>query len=100
MTRLILTVRPSLVAKPFHLAFTRPVVEIDGTETETTWGTTEFTLGTGHHEIAVAFRYRGTHKAKLARARHELTTAEGGAEVRLTAQLGARNGSSFTITES
>ncbi|MER8182726.1 hypothetical protein [Kitasatospora sp. NPDC094015] len=99
MTVLTVTVSPSLVAKPFHLAFTRPVVEIDGIETETAWGTTEFTLGSGQHEIAVAFRYRGTHKAKLARARHELAVADGTERVRLTARLGARNGSSFTITE-
>ncbi|GAA1383349.1 hypothetical protein GCM10009639_03530 [Kitasatospora putterlickiae] len=98
MATLILTIRPALVAKPFHLAFTKPVVTIDGIENETTWGETEFNLKSGAHQISVAFRYRGQRAAQLAIARREIVLDNQTPHVRLTAQLGARNGSSFTIT--
>lgn len=41
MVKVLVDIRPSLVALPFHRAFTRPVVEIDGVEWPARWGTTE-----------------------------------------------------------
>ncbi|MFD9124423.1 hypothetical protein [Kitasatospora sp. NPDC059571] len=98
MAKLTIDIRPAPVARFFHRAFTRPVVELDGAETETAWGTTELPVGSGPHTIAVAFRYRGQRTAVLALSREEFTVAPDAAEVRLTARLGARNGSRFTIT--
>lgn len=98
MAQLIIDIRPSMVAQPFHRAFTKPVVELDGVETETVWGTTQWQVESGSHQIGVAFRYRGQRNARLALGRAEFTVDDQTAEVRLTAQLGARNGSSFTIT--
>ncbi|WP_280717570.1 hypothetical protein [Kitasatospora sp. MAP5-34] len=98
MAKLIVDIRPSLIALPFHRAFTRPVIELDGSETVTAWGATELPVGTGPHRISVYFRYRGQRAARLGIGRTEITVDGSTAVVRLTARLGPRNGSNFTIT--
>ncbi|WP_327283299.1 MULTISPECIES: hypothetical protein [unclassified Streptomyces] len=97
MTKLIVDIRPSLVALPFHRAFTRPLLEIDGVEREAAWGTTEVAVEAGAHRLAVYFRYRGQRTARLGVGHEEFTVDGSMSELRVTARLGARNGSSFRV---
>ncbi|WP_406476701.1 hypothetical protein [Streptomyces sp. NBC_01615] len=98
MVKVLVDIRPSLVALPFHRAFTRPVVEIDGVEWSARWGTTEIPVEAGAHEIAVFFRYKGQRAARLGVGADELTVHDSpGTESRVTARLGARNGSGFKV---
>ncbi|WP_369388972.1 hypothetical protein AB5J72_16265 [Streptomyces sp. CG1] len=99
MARLSVEIRPSRMARPFHLAFTRPFVDIDGTEIPAQWGTTEIPVTSGPHEIAVYFRYRGQKSARLGIGRAEFT-ADGSSDslpVSVSAVLGTRNGSPFKV---
>jgi hypothetical protein len=99
MVRVLVDIRPSLVALFFHRAFTRPVVEIDGVEWPATWGTTEVSLEVGAHEIAVFFRYKGRRTARLGMGTQELTVRDDtSTPPRVTARLGPRNGSTFKVT--
>jgi hypothetical protein len=99
MVRVLVDIRPSLVALPFHRAFTRPVVEIDGVEWPARWGTTEVQVEAGAHEIAVFFRYKGQRTARLGMGTQELTVREDtSTPPRVTTRLGPRNGSNFKIT--
>jgi hypothetical protein len=99
MVKVLVDIRPSLVALPFHRAFTRPVVEIDGVEWPAKWGTTEVPVEEGAHEIAVFFRYKGQRSARLGVGTDELTVHDApGTQPRVTARLGPRNGSSFKVT--
>ncbi|MDF2270720.1 hypothetical protein P2Q00_35630 [Streptomyces coacervatus] len=96
--KVLVDIRPSLVALPFHRAFTRPVVEIDGVEWPARWGTTEIPVEAGAHEIAVFFRYKGQRAARLGVGTEELTVHHTpGAQSRVTARLAPRNGSSFKV---
>jgi hypothetical protein len=98
MVKVLVDIRPSVLALPFHRAFTRPVVEIDGVEWPARWGTTEVSVGAGVHEVAVFFRYKGQGSARLGVGTDELTVRDGeGTQPRVTARLGARNGSSFKV---
>ncbi|MGW1073241.1 hypothetical protein [Streptomyces sp. NPDC002537] len=97
MMKLLVDIRPSLVARPFHLLFTRPLVEIDGVESEARWGTTEIPVGTGPHEMAVYFRYRGQRRARLGLGRKEFTADDSVPRLRARAALGPFNGSHFRI---
>ncbi|MFJ7902244.1 hypothetical protein ACIQ6V_17420 [Streptomyces sp. NPDC096198] len=98
MVKVLVDIRPSPVALPFHRVFTRPVVEIDGVERTVRWGVTEVSAEEGDHEVAVFFRYRGQRAARLGLGTGQLTVrADAAAQPRVTARLGARNGSSFTV---
>lgn len=97
MTKLLVHIRPSLIALPFHRVFTRPLVEIDGVEREAAWGTTEVPIDAGAHRLAVYFRYRGQRTARLGVGREEFTVDGSMPELLVTARLGPRNGSSFRV---
>ncbi|MFD6938293.1 hypothetical protein ACFXPW_11840 [Streptomyces goshikiensis] len=97
MTKMLVRIRPSLIALPFHRVFTRPLVEIDGIEREAAWGTTEIPVGAGEHQLAVYFRYRGQRTARLGLGRKDFTVDGSIPELRVTAQLGPRNGSAFRV---
>ncbi|MFF2513645.1 hypothetical protein [Streptomyces sp. NPDC058086] len=98
MVKVLVDIRPSLVALPFHRAFTRPVVEIDGVEWPARWGTTEVSVEAGAHEMAVFFRYKGQRTARLGVGTEELTVhSDAGTQPRVMARLGPRNGSSFKV---
>ncbi|GHE12087.1 hypothetical protein GCM10010339_74190 [Streptomyces alanosinicus] len=98
MVNVVVDIRPSLVAMPFHRAFTRPVVDIDGVEWPARWGTTEVLIEPGAHKIAVFFRYKGQRAARLGVGTEEFTV-QGDARIqpRVTARLGPRNGSGFKV---
>jgi hypothetical protein len=95
--KLVVTVRPSLVASWFHHLLTRPFVDIDGIEHPVAWGTTALHVGPGARRISVFFRYRGQHAARLGEGGAELP-AVGPQGLRVRAQLGVRNGSPFHVT--
>ncbi|MGW1749251.1 hypothetical protein ACWCRD_27315 [Streptomyces sp. NPDC002092] len=98
MVKVLVDIRPSLVALPFHRALTRPVVEIDGVEWPARWGTTEVSIEPGVHEIAVFFRYKGQRGARLGVGTEELTVpGDARTQPRVTARLGPRNGSNFKV---
>lgn len=98
MVKVLVDIRPSLVAEFFHRAFTRPVVEIDGVEWPAKWGTTEVSIEPGAHEVAVFFRYKGQRAARLGEGTAELTVPDNAhTQPRVTARLGPRNGSSFKV---
>lgn len=90
-------VTPSLIAAWFHRLFTHPVVEIDGQEQATRWGTTEITVAPGEHRMSVFFRYRRQHHTRLAETTREFSTDSDVRRVDITARLGPRNGSRFRI---
>ncbi|MFD8221282.1 hypothetical protein ACFV2U_48475 [Streptomyces sp. NPDC059697] len=98
MARLSVDVRPSWIARPFHLVFTRPFMDIDGTELAAQWGTTEVPVTTGPHEMAVYFRYRGQKAARLGIGRAEFAVNGSADPVVVRAALGIRNGSPFKVT--
>ncbi|MEU9545625.1 hypothetical protein SAMN05446589_1796 [Streptomyces sp. OV198] len=97
MARLSIEIRPSWIARPFHLAFTRPFMDVDGTESAAQWGTTEIAVTTGPHEIAVYFRYRGQETARLGIGRAEFTVDGSADPLVVRAVLGVRNGSPFKV---
>ncbi|GHG81191.1 hypothetical protein [Streptomyces griseocarneus] len=97
MTNISVHIRPSLIALPFHRAFTRPVVEVDGVERQAAWGTTEVAVDGGTHRLAVYFRYRGQRTARLGEGHAEFTVDGSVPEIRVTARLGSRNGSHFRV---
>ncbi|MET7898545.1 hypothetical protein [Streptomyces mirabilis] len=97
MARLSIEIRPSWIARPFHLAFTRPFMDVDGTESAAQWGTTEIPVSTGPHEIAVYFRYRGQKTARLGIGRAEFTVEGSADPLVVRAVLGVRNGSPFKV---
>lgn len=92
-------VRPHPVAAVFHHLLTFPVVEIDGREYVMKWGTGKVPVTAGQHRISVFFRYRGQKGTHLAESSREFTVDGTARRVRITAQLGARNGSRFRISE-
>ncbi|WP_445528452.1 hypothetical protein [Streptomyces cyslabdanicus] len=94
----VVTVQASPVAAWFHHLFTRPVIEIDGTEHAAKWGTTDIAVTSGVHHVSVYFRYRGQSRARLAEAGRDVPTGDGGRRMSVHARLGPRNGSSFRIT--
>ncbi|MCX4631362.1 hypothetical protein [Streptomyces sp. NBC_01443] len=97
MTKLLIHIQPSLIALPFHRAFTRPLVDIDGVEREAAWGTTEIPVEAGTHHLAVYFRYRGQRSARLGVGHEEFAVDGSMPELRVTARLGPRNGSGFRV---
>ncbi|MCX4579390.1 hypothetical protein OHB41_40680 [Streptomyces sp. NBC_01571] len=98
MARLNIGIRPSWVARPFHLAFTRPFTDIDRTEWAARWGTTEIPVATGPHEIAVHFRYRGQKSARPGIGRAEFVVDGSSGPLALRAVLDVRNGSPCKVT--
>lgn len=108
--KLILEIRPSPFAAPFHHLFTRPGVEIDGTETALTWGWSVLRVAPGAHRVEMYFRYRGQKHVRLGRSSARLHTGwpksepEPGtrpgppSDTYVRARLGLRNGSLFEIT--
>ncbi|GAA2929855.1 hypothetical protein GCM10020221_27110 [Streptomyces thioluteus] len=90
-------VRPSPVAAWFHRLLTHPVVEVDGREYASAWGTREIPVTPGPHRISVYFRYRGQHRARLAESSREFTAEQGVRRVHITARLGPLNHSRFRI---
>ncbi|WRZ89521.1 hypothetical protein OHB54_10865 [Streptomyces sp. NBC_01007] len=97
MTRLRVEIRPSWIARLFHLAFTRPFVDIDGTESRAQWGTTEIPVATGAHEVGVYFRYRGQKSARLGMGKAAFTVDGSSDPLFVRAVLGMRNGSPFKV---
>ncbi|MEU8693775.1 hypothetical protein [Streptomyces sp. NPDC048665] len=97
MARLSVLIRPSRMAQPFHLLFTRPFVDIDGVEIPAQWGTMEIPIIAGSHEISVYFRYRGQKSARLGSGRAEFTTDGSSDVLPVSAVLGTRNGSPFRV---
>ncbi|MER6069674.1 hypothetical protein ABT187_12650 [Streptomyces sp. NPDC001817] len=59
---------------------------------------TEIPIEPGVHEIAVFFRYKGQRAARLGVGTEEFTVpGDARTQLRVTARLGPRNGSSFKV---
>ncbi|MFC5201992.1 hypothetical protein [Streptomyces kaempferi] len=97
MARLNIEIRPSWIARPFHLAFTRPFMDVDGTESAAWWGTTEVPVTAGPQDIAVYFRYRGQKSARLGIGSAAFVVDGSSDPLALRAVLGVRNGSPFKV---
>ncbi|KJK57434.1 hypothetical protein [Saccharothrix sp. ST-888] len=99
MVRLLVDIRPFPGMLLFHRAFTRPLVDIDGVETEARWGgVTQLPVEPGLHDLAVYFRYRFQKKARLATGRAELNADGTMPELPVKARLGPFNHSHFRVT--
>ncbi|MEV6794410.1 hypothetical protein AB0M87_21015 [Streptomyces sp. NPDC051320] len=94
---LVVNVAASPIAAWFHHLFTRPVVEIDGSEHAARWGTTEIPLVSGGHRLNVYFRYRWQNNTRLAESSSDFAVGNGSRRVSVDVQLGSRNGSCFRI---
>ncbi|QIY99313.1 hypothetical protein HEP87_42050 [Streptomyces sp. S1D4-11] len=79
------------------MAFTRPFMDVDGTELAAQWGTTEIPVTAGSHEIAVYFRYRRQKTARLGIGWAEFTVDGSSDPLVVRAVLGVRNGSPFKV---
>jgi hypothetical protein len=95
--KIVLDVKPSLIAAWFHRLLTNPVVEIDGSRADvTSWGRTALRTAPGKHHLTVYFRYRGQKTARLGEST-AVIEARSGQELHVVARLGPRNGSDFRI---
>ncbi|MEV7124107.1 hypothetical protein [Kitasatospora griseola] len=96
MAVLVVEVRPHWFTAWFHRMATEPVVDVDGVESRARWGVNRVPVTEGRHVVSVWFRYRGQQAARLGAGGCELTVADG-AQVPVSARLGVRNGSHFTV---
>ncbi|MGK4579950.1 hypothetical protein [Kitasatospora sp. HPMI-4] len=98
MVKLLVHIKPSPVNVAFHRVFTRPLVDVDGVETEARWdGLTEIAVEPGRHDIEVYFRYRFQHRARLATGHAEFTVDGAQPELPVEVRLGPFNGSRFKV---
>ncbi|OKJ17328.1 hypothetical protein [Kitasatospora sp. CB01950] len=96
MAMLVVEVRPHRFTAWFHRVATVPVVDVDGVESAARWGVNRVPVAAGPHVLAVSFRYRGQRTVRLGTGVGELTVRHA-AELPVSARLGVRNGSRFTV---
>ncbi|MFJ5927953.1 hypothetical protein ACIQF6_35700 [Kitasatospora sp. NPDC092948] len=97
MAVLVVEVRPHWFTAWFHRMATVPVVDVDGVQSRVRWGVNRVPVAAGRHTVSVWFRYRGQRAVRLGAGACELTVADG-AQAPVSARLGVRNSSRFTVT--